>query len=187
MIPAENILVKENFDPILYLGRVSEAMAGTQDSIRSAWEMMRLVKKKNRTVWCLGNGGSLAIAQHFAQDLLKMGDMRAQSINCPSIITAYTNDQRFEDCFFTPVRRLSEPSDLIVIFSCSGKSRNYIEFISNFSEERRNPIIAIVGTNGGFLSEKADCCVHIKSDDYQICETAFCVVSDLLVKLMEDK
>ena len=166
-----------------YLALVTESLVDSDEAIASLLIAMHSARKHRRRIWVLGNGGSLAIAQHFAQDLVKLCNMRASALNCPSMISAFTNDDGFEYSYFNPLRTLMDPSDLIFIFSCSGKSRNYIEFVSGFAE-KRNPIVAVVGTDGGFLKEKADAYVHIRSEDYQVCETAFCVIADILVKSM---
>lgn len=118
----------------------------------------------------------MAIAQHFAQDMLKMRGLRAQAVNCPSILTAYTNDSSFENCFSLPLEVLRADGDVLMVFSCSGKSRNY----GWMADGRTSPMIAVVGCDGGFLKSAADVCVHVKSENYQVCETAFSVVSDIL-------
>ena len=165
-----------------YLSEIGKALAGTQASIDEASEVLRKASiYGGHRIWVLGNGGSLAIAQHFAQDLLKLGDVRAHAMNCPSIITAYSNDDHFDRSFFSPISRLADKGDPIVIFSCSGKSRNYVEFVSGFVDVR-NPLISVVGTDGGFLKSKSHVSVHIKSHDYQVCESAFCIVADLMLK-----
>lgn len=161
-----------------YLAKIEMAMLGLDKDIQSALFFLSEAKRKKNRVLILGNGGSLAIAQHMAQDLLKLGNMKAWTINCPSMLTAHTNDDGFEKSFFNPAMKLLEEGDPIFIFSCSGKSRNYVEFINS----ERNPIISIVGTDGGFLKTNSEVSIHVKSNDYQVCETAFCVIADILVK-----
>ena len=169
-----------------YMDSIKEAMDGIDESIRSVAGILGTVKKNGGKLVVLGNGGSLSIAQHMAQDVLKMCGMRAMTINCPSMITAFSNDDGFEYSYFNPVSKMIDERDAVLIFSCSGKSRNYIEFVSGFPEKRMT-VASVVGTDGGFLKEKSEACIHIKSFDYQVCESAFCIVSDLLVKsLMED-
>lgn len=168
-----------------YVKLVKASLVELDDDIEKVSIILSKVKKEKGRVWILGNGGSLAIAQHFSQDLLKMCSVRAHTINCPSLITAYSNDDTFDFSYFNPVIKLIDAGDPIIIFSCSGKSRNYVEFVSGFPE-MKNPIISIVGTDGGFLKQKSTICVHVKSLDYQVCETAFCMISDLLVKSLEE-
>lgn len=164
------------FSPSKYLDEIKESLAGNEDSFIGTVETIREVFKNGKTIWILGNGGSLAIAQHFAQDLLKMRGIKARTLNCPSVITAYSNDRDFEDCYYGPLKILWENGDLIIIFSCSGNSRNYLDISSHGFDK----LIAIVGTDGGVLKNTADICIHAKSENYQICETAFCVIADLI-------
>lgn len=165
-----------------YVHGIDEALRGSQERLEEIIDILKITHRRNKRIWVLGNGGSLAIAQHFAQDMIKMCGVRAHAITCPSIITAYTNDHAFEYSSYRPVQVLRDPGDAVMIFSCSGKSRNYIEFVSM----QDHPLIAVVGTDGGFLIEKADFSVHVKSHDYQVCETAFCVIADLIVKSMKE-
>ena len=166
-----------------YLRLLEEATADIEKGIEDFTAVLDRLRREKRRIWVLGNGGSLAVAQHFAQDLLKMRGMRAQCLNDPSVITAYSNDHRFDYAYFSPLSVLRDEKDAVLIFSCSGKSRNYIEFIS----QETFPILAVVGTDGGFLLEKADLAIHVKSDDYALCETAFSMVADLISYGLEEK
>ena len=134
-------------------------------------------------VWTAGNGGSLAVAQHFAQDLIKSCGINAQCLSDPSIITAYGNDEGFHRCLDGPLDHLRRADDVIVIFSCSGKSLNLRDLASRFKQK----MIAIVGTDGGFLKDYAGAYIHSKSHDYDVCETAFCVAADLIIKKLKGK
>lgn len=167
-----------------YIEKISEAIYEDNEKIVQISEAIKFTHKNGKRIWILGNGGSLAIAQHMAQDLVKLCGVRAHAPFDSSLITAYSNDSSFEYSFYGPLNVLADKSDIILIFSCSGKSRNYIEFTS-FQIAR---IFSVVGTDGGFLLDKSEICFHVKSDDYQVCETAFCVVADLIIKkLLEDK
>ena len=167
-----------------YVGSLSKLLDGADDAVFLISKVLKAAKNDRRSVWILGNGGSLAVAQHFAQDLLKMAEIKAQCLNDPSVITAYSNDHAFDYCYYAPLRVLRGDHDPVIIFSCSGKSRNYIEFVSGGV----HPLIAVVGTDGGFLKDSADIVLHIFSNDYQLCETAFSILCDLVLKeLMENK
>lgn len=169
-----------------YVKDIKASLVDLDDDTERAFEYLRTAKNTGGRVLCLGNGGSLAIAQHFAQDLLKLAGVRAWTINCPSILTAHANDDGFGRMFVNPAAKLLDDGDPIFIFSCSGKSPNYADFFTSHFEGQ-NPIISIVGTDGGFLKTKSQVSIHVKSNDYQVCETAFCVIADILVKaLLED-
>ena len=168
-----------------HIASVEAALFGSANarSIHLAAEQIRTTRSAGGTVWCVGNGGSLAIAQHFAQDLLKACAVRAQALNDGSVITAYANDVAFSGCHEEPLKVLWRPGkDVLVIFSCSGSSRNVATLGEHFG-----PVIAIVGTNGGVLKKEIDVCVHANSKEYDVCETAFQVVADVIIKTIKRK
>lgn len=165
-----------------YLARLGSSLDGCEDGISRAVSLVKDLRSAGGRLWILGNGGSMAIAQHCAQDLLKMRAVRAHAINCPSQLTAFSNDNRFESVFSAPLDVLRSHGDAVMIFSCSGSSRNY----DGLLRKGWSPIIAVVGTDGGFLKRNADVCVHVKSSNYQICETAFSVVADMINMGLED-
>lgn len=164
-----------------YVKDIKASLVDLDDDIEQIHGFLAEAKRSGRRIWILGNGGSLALAQHLAQDIVKLAGARAHAVNCPSVITAFANDDGFEYSFFNFIHKMADPEDPILIFSCSGKSRNYIEFVSGFPD-MRNPLLAVVGTDGGFLKNKSTVSIHVKSNDYQICETAFSIIADILVK-----
>lgn len=156
---------------------------GNDVSIRRAEAQIRITYSMGGTVWVVGNGGSLAIAQHFAQDLLKTCKVRAQTLNDGSVITAYANDIAFSKCHEEPLSVLFKPGrDCLVIFSCSGSSRNVADLPYKF-----NPVIAIIGTDGGSLIKDSDICIHVNSHDYDVCETGFSIVADILIQNLKER
>lgn len=163
-----------------HIRKVEEALSGAPNlkAIKAAASVITTVRDSGGMVWAVGNGGSAAIAQHFAQDLLKACGIRAQALNDVSVITAYSNDVAFSKCYEAPLKALwRQGLDAIFIFSCSGKSRNVESLAHIFS-----PCVAIVGTDGGTLAKDSDIHIHVRSEEYDVCETAFSVVSDLLVR-----
>ena len=149
--------------------------------IDKAATMIENAKVGRGRVWTAGNGGSLAVAQHFAQDLIKTCAVDSQCLSDPSVITAYGNDEGFDRCFDGPLDHLRRIDDVIVIFSCSGKSRNLQGLAARF----KHKMIAIVGTDGGLLKDIAGACIHSKSHDYDVCETAFSVAADLIIRKLK--
>ena len=160
---------------------IGKAVAGIGESLETIASKLFEASENGSTIWVLGNGGSMAVAQHFVQDMLKSARIRAQCINDSSVLTAYANDHAFEYVFYAPLEILRRVGDPIVIFSCSGKSRNYIEFVSQNS----SPLFAVVGMDGGFLLEKADDVIHIKSENYAVCEVCFQIVADMMISAMK--
>lgn len=164
-----------------HIARISESLSGSMPDIEKAAEIIKTAKKSRGRVWTAGNGGSLTIAQHFAQDLIKSCGVDAQCLSDPSIITAYGNDEGFHRCFDGPLDILRRDNDAIVVFSCSGKSTNLLGLAVRF----RHKMIAVTGTDGGMLKDYAGACIHSKSRDYDVCETAFSVAADLVIRKLK--
>lgn len=96
--------------------------------VEDAIELLRMVKEKKGMVWIVGNGGSAATAEHFANDLLKMAGIRAIALTgMVPTITAYGNDDGWENMFKHPLLTLEKPIDVLVAISCSGNSPNVVD------------------------------------------------------------
>ena len=87
-------------------------------------KLLRKKKKGGNTVFVCGNGGSASTAEHFTNDLFSKG-IKAVCLNSnTSIITMIANDFGYEYVFSMQLQIYAEPGDLLIVFSCSGKSPN---------------------------------------------------------------
>jgi D-sedoheptulose 7-phosphate isomerase len=106
--------------------------------------------KKAGKIWLAGDGGSAALADHFACDLIKNCHLPAISLCANSaVITAIANDYSFEDVFYRQLMVLFQPGDLLVIFSTSGNSPNLVKAAKLI----RNVIVFSGNTKGKIISE----------------------------------
>ncbi len=86
---------------------------------------LKQAKDSFTRVWIAGNGGSAATASHLANDLLKMCGIRA--IALPELvptITAFGNDDGWDEMFTSPLFELREKEDIFIAITCSGNSAN---------------------------------------------------------------
>ncbi|MEK7116060.1 MAG: SIS domain-containing protein [Patescibacteria group bacterium] len=74
----------------------------------------------------VGNGGSAAICSHQAFDYWKNGNIRAMSLNDPSLLTGSANDFGYPDVFAKPIEMFANPQDVIIAISSSGQSPNIL-------------------------------------------------------------
>ena len=74
----------------------------------------------------VGNGGSAAICSHQAFDYWKNGNIRAMSLNDPSLLTGSANDFGYPDVFAKPIEMFATPQDVIIAISSSGQSPNIL-------------------------------------------------------------
>ena len=83
--------------------------------------------KRAKKIWIIGDGGSAALADHFACDLLKNCRLPAISLcSNAAVLTAIANDYSFAEVFLMQLKILFNKGDLLVIFSTSGDSKNLI-------------------------------------------------------------
>lgn len=130
-----------------------------------------LIEARNagRKIILFGNGGSSAIAQHFAADLTKQRFLdeslifRAVALvdNC-AVLTATANDFGYEHVFSQQLKALIEPGDVAFGISSSGRSENILKGLST-AKARGARTIAMVGFDGGEAHDCADIVLHVET------------------------
>jgi D-sedoheptulose 7-phosphate isomerase len=127
-------------------------------------------------VYLFGNGGSAALASHFACDLgkgtLNGGGKRfrvlALTDNIP-LMTAWANDSGYEDIFAEQLASLVRPEDVAFAISGSGNSPNVLKALS-VAREAGAITVGLGGFQGGKMKELCDVCMVVPSDNMQIIE-----------------
>jgi D-sedoheptulose 7-phosphate isomerase len=133
---------------------------------------------QGRTVFSFGNGGSAALASHFACDLGKgtliglNGSKRFRVIaltdNLP-LITAWANDTSYDDVFAEQLRSLAIVGDVALAISGSGNSGNVLRALE-VARSSGCTTMGITGYSGGKMKALCDYCVVVPSDNMQIIE-----------------
>lgn len=111
-----------------HLEEIEEGMSLLdQEEIENMVEVLRVVRKNRGTVYIFGNGGSMATASHFANDLSKMCRIRAVALgDMKALVSAWGNDTGWENMFYGPLSEMVNGKDALVGISCSGNSANVI-------------------------------------------------------------
>ena len=86
--------------------------------------LLEKIRKAPR-VYIIGNGGSMANADHIANDLLSVG-VKAFIIN-PSFFSATANDFGYEWSFARWLEIVGGVDDLVIALSGSGRSPNILK------------------------------------------------------------
>ncbi len=141
-----------------------------QAEIARVIDILTQARTEGRRIFIMGNGGSAAMASHFACDLSKgtvrEGKARFKVLslndNVP-LLTAYANDFGYETVFAEPLASLAEPGDVAMAISSSGNSPNVLRAM-DVARERGLTTIGITGFEGGRLKEKVDVCVIVPAD-----------------------
>lgn len=130
----------------------------------------------SRMVYLFGNGGSAALASHFACDLGKGASngsgKRFQALaltdNVP-MMTAWANDARYEDIFAEQLINFVRPDDIAFAISASGESPNVLKALK-VAREAGAFTVGLTGFQGGEMRSLCDLCLIVPSDNMQIIE-----------------
>jgi len=145
-----------------------------------------------KTLFLFGNGGSAALASHFACDIGKGTiagrEKRLKTIaltdNVP-LITAWANDKSYEDVFSEQLDGLAEKGDIAMAISGSGNSPNVIK---GLLAARRLGLqtLVLTGFAGGKAKPLADLCLVVPSDSMQHIEDAhLCATHAIFLAIRE--
>jgi len=146
------------------------------DSIDVVAEILVRAYVDSRMIYLFGNGGSAALASHFACDLGK-GTVNgtgkrfrvlALTDNVP-MITAWANDANYEDIFSEQLANFAKPHDVAFAISGSGNSPNVLRGLRT-AKELGATTVGLTGFSGGKLKDFCDVCVIIPSDNMQVIE-----------------
>jgi D-sedoheptulose 7-phosphate isomerase len=129
--------------------------------------MIESLKKGGKIISC-GNGGSMADAMHFAEELSgRFRDDRAPlaaiSISDPTHISCVSNDYGYDHVFSRYIQAIGNEADVLLAISTSGNSLNVIKAIQ-MAKERKMFVVALTGKDGGKISGLAD--VEIRVPHY---------------------
>ena len=132
---------------------------------------------KNRgSIYIIGNGGSSSTASHYVVDFTKKLDFnelpRVNIYNLSdniSTVTAYANDISYEDIYFEQLKNKIVNSDMLIVLSASGKSKNLLK-AAKYAKERKASVVSIVGNFEGEVLKFSDYKLIIDSKDYGIIE-----------------
>ncbi len=147
-------------------------------------------------IYLIGNGGSAAIASHFANDLNKTvfgqkGEKKAKRFQAISLadntpaLTAWANDVGFEAIFSEQLKNFAQEKDVLAAISSSGNSLNIIK-AAEVAKSLHMPIIGLVGFDGGKLLPLADAKIHIPSQKYEIIESAHEAICHLIITYFKE-
>lgn len=183
-------------DSETYFEHCQRVMASMPHSkIEQAADKLHHAYEEGRKVFTFGNGGSAALASHFACDLGKGTAMagnphkrfKVMSLtdNIP-LMTAWANDTSYDQVFAEQIRNFIQPGDIAVAVSGSGNSPNVLLGLQA-AREAGAFNIGLGGFQGGKMKPLCDLCIVIPSDNMQIIEDLHVSVSHALFTLVRHR
>jgi len=154
-------------------------------------EIYNTLKNKKKIFIC-GNGGSAAISEHVACDLIKNFKFKGKKLiisltSNSALTTMISNDFGYDKIFSYQLDQFASNKDLLIIISSSGDSENVFKaFIK--AKKLNMKIFSLVGFNGGRIKKKMKSnIIHIKSQDYGIIEDCHQSIFHAIISLSHQK
>jgi D-sedoheptulose 7-phosphate isomerase len=132
--------------------------------------------RNQHTTFVFGNGGSAALASHFACDLgkgtvngsSKRFRVMALTDNVP-LMTAWANDSHYENIFSEQLANFACVGDVAFAISASGNSPNVLKALKT-AREAGATTAGLTGFMGGRMLSLCDACIVVPCENMQIIE-----------------
>jgi D-sedoheptulose 7-phosphate isomerase len=136
--------------------------------IAHASELMLATLASELKILCVGNGGSLALAQHFSSLLLSR--FRHERPGLPAItlgtdgaaLTGIAEESSFSEVYSKQIRAIGQPGDILLVISNQGRSNSLVQAIQS-AHDRDMSVIAITGHDNSNIS------ALLRPDEVEIC------------------
>ena len=155
-----------------YYKNVAKCIQGLDKTkINSICELIKDTSNNKGIIYLAGNGGSASTASHISTDLTKNAKVKAMTFNDVNLITCFSNDYGYENWLNAAIKYYVKPSDLVILLSVSGESKNLLN-AANFCNKEKIKLVTITGANeGNSLSKMGTINYWINSKAYNIVET----------------
>ena len=153
--------------------------------------LVKSFKNGGKVISC-GNGGSMADAIHFAEELT--GRFRENRASLPAIaisdagyLSCVANDYGYQEVFSRFVQGFGKEGDVLLGISTSGNSENVLNAFK-IAKEKGIKTIALTGKDGGKLANLADVEIRVEHLGYadRIQEIHIKIIH-ILILLIEEK
>jgi D-sedoheptulose 7-phosphate isomerase len=134
----------------------------------------------------VGNGGSAALASHFAVDVFNAG-VRSLAFSDAALLTCLGNDCGYEQVFARPVGLFASAGDVLVAISSSGRSANILA-AARAARECGAAVVTLSGfAPGNPLRALGDWNFYVPSEAYGPVESVHALVCHALVDALKER
>ena len=163
-----------------------------KDLINSASNIVLNAINKGKTIFWCGNGGSASQANHLSAELIggmyqkKIQPFKSICLNTDTaFITAWSNDDSFDNIFVRQLEALSEAGDILIGLSTSGNSANIVK-AAQFAHLNELKVISLTGNDGGKLHKHSNVTINIKTNSTQRIQEMHILVGHILCDIIEN-
>jgi len=153
---------------------------------------LRNAQQNKKSVFVFGNGGSAATASHMVCDFGKNTRQPEQPrlkvislVDSLAGLTAYANDEGYENVFSEPLLSLAEAGDVAIAISGSGNSPSVLKGIQT-ARQMGLKTIGLTGFEGGKLKKMVDICLVVASDSIERIEDMHLIINHILTGLLRN-
>ena len=161
------------------------------DIISSANIILDAINEGKTIFWC-GNGGSASQANHLSAELIggmyqkKIKPFKSICLNVDTaFITAWSNDESFDNIFIRQLEALSQSGDILIGLSTSGNSSNVVK-AAQFAHSNRLKVISLTGNDGGKLNKNSDVNINIHTNSTQRIQEMHILIGHILCDIIEN-
>ena len=164
---------------------------GFVEAVSQSCKLLADCVVRGGTIYACGNGGSTCDAMHLVEELVakykrERRGIRAQHLMDPSVMTCWSNDHSFEDCY----RRIAEvfctEKDVLVAISTSGNSANVLAAVEQ-AKSQGTKVIGLTGRSGGELALQSDVALVIPNQLTERIQEAHITVVHIWLELLETR
>lgn len=176
-----------------FLDAVNLAMAQLpHEDIAAVGRVLLEAYDEDAWIYLAGNGGSAALASHFACDLEKTTAgkqpravtrrFRVVSLvdNIPGL-TAWSNDESYDCAMAESMRSRARAGDVAIVISASGHSPTILQTLQA-AREIGMTSVGLLGFDGGRAKSACDHAIHVCSPDYGVVESAHATLTHLVTR-----
>lgn len=147
-------------------------------------------RKRDATIYIMGNGGSAATASHFANDFNKGLSEHIEkkfrflclNDNIPTVL-AIANDIGYEAIFEFQLQGKVTADDLVIGISGSGNSSNVLRAIE-LAKMSGATTVGLTGYDGGMLRQIVDISIHVPVMSMQVTEDVHMMIDHLAMAVL---
>jgi D-sedoheptulose 7-phosphate isomerase len=171
---------------------IKELNSISTERITEIGTALRNAQQNKKRVFVFGNGGSAATASHMACDLGKNTRQPEQPrlkvislVDNLARLTAYANDEGYENVFSEPLFSQAEAGDIAIAISGSGNSPNVLKGIQT-ARQMGLKTIGLSGFEGGKLKNMVDISLVVASDNMERIEDIHLIINHILTGLLRN-
>jgi D-sedoheptulose 7-phosphate isomerase len=162
------------------------------DQINKVIGILRQARVDRKQIFLMGNGGSASTATHFVCDLMKNTRNSSQPpfkvfglVDNIASITAFGNDEGFDQVFAQQLYCLVQPGDIVIAISTSGNSPNILRAVE-VAKHACATSIGFTGFDGGALGLLVDLHICVPNDCVPQIEDIHLMLEHMICKIIRE-